>query len=345
MKGLSIRQGRFWLGVAISLLCLFLAIKDIDLADVLAALRGANYGPVLGTALLTALGMWARALRWQLLFYPRTDMPVGKLLSVLNIGYLLNNILPARLGDLARAYIIGRLTGVSKARALSTILVERVVDVLVVAFFLAALLPFIPVPEWAARPGLLIGLAVLSIAGFLVILARERQRATTIVGHLLHFSPWLERRGVRQLATSLLDGLEVLRFPGPAALLGIGSVLIWGISIAQFHAALVAFDLQLPITATIFILSVTALGMTVPSSPGYIGVWEYTIVLALSPFQVEKSLALSYALVLHATVYLTLTIMGLVSLWLEGLALGMISQEVMPAAEQAGDVFAEHNKG
>jgi len=339
------RRGRFWLGVAISLLCLFLAIKDINLADLLTALRGANYGLVLGTALLTALGMWARAVRWQLLFYPLTGLPLGKLLSVLNIGYLLNNILPARLGDLARAYLIGQLTGVSKARALSTVLVERVVDVLVVAFLLAALLPFIPVPEWAARPGLLLGLAVLALAGLLVALARGRQRATSLVERLLRLSPWLERRGARQLVNALLDGLEILRFPGPAALLGVGSILIWSVGIAQFHTALVAFDLQLPITATIFVLSVTALGMTVPSSPGYIGVWEYTIVLALSPFQVEKSLALSYALVLHATVYLTLTAMGLVSLWQEGLALGTISQEVMPTDEQAGGTAAGRNEG
>ena len=117
------------------------------------ALQGANYVFVVVTVLMTVLGLFGRALRWQLLFYPTKGLPLSKVFAVLNIGYLLMNVLPARLGDVARAILLGELTGVSKARALSTIVVERVTDVLVVLLFLASVVFFVPVPEWVcSRP-------------------------------------------------------------------------------------------------------------------------------------------------------------------------------------------------
>lgn len=324
------KQARFWLGIGISLICLALALKDVQFADVLIALRGANYALILITALLTAVGLWTRALRWQLLFYPVKGIPLSKLFTVMNIGYLLSNIFPARLGDLARAYLIGDLAGVSKARALSTIIVERVTDVLVIILFLVALMPFIPVPNWATQSSLLLGLGFLALAAFLVILAHQRERGVALLRRIVRFIPRLDRPGLWGLLESLLDGLDILRFRWPAAQLVIGSILIWFIAIAQFYSAMLAFDLRLPLAAVVFVLCVTALGMTVPSSPGYIGVWEYLIILGLGLFGVEKSLALSYTLVLHATVYVTTTVMGVLSLWKESLAISILQKQVLP---------------
>jgi glycosyltransferase 2 family protein len=297
------------------------------------ALSGANYLWILVTALLTVLGMWARALRWQLLFYPLRDLPFGKIFAVLNIGYLLTNILPARLGDLARAYLLGDLTGVSKARTLSTIIVERVADVLVILLFLAALLPFIPVPDWVTQSSVLLAGGFIGLAAMLVLMARHRQAAMSLLKRLAAHVQWLNREGLWHLLESLLDGVEILRYWRPALLLLVGSIFIWLLSVGQFYAAMLAFDLQLPVSAAVFVLCVTALGMTVPSSPGEIGVWEYVIVLGLSLFLVSKGTALSYALVLHATIYLTTTVMGVLSLWKESLALSILRQEVLPGGK------------
>jgi uncharacterized protein (TIRG00374 family) len=327
------KRARLWLGIAISIVCLALALKDVRFDDVAVALGGANYLWILVTALLTVLGMWARVLRWQLLFYPLQDLPFAKLFTVMNIGYLLSNILPARLGDLARAYLLGDLTGVSKARTLSTIIVERVADVLVILLFLAALLPFIPVPEWVTQSSVLLAAGFTGLAAMLVLMARHRQGAMSLLKRLAAYVPWLNREGLWHLMESLLDGLEILRFWQPALKLLVGSILIWLLSVGQFYAAMLAFDLKLPVSAAVFVLCVTALGMTVPSSPGYIGVWEYVIILGLSLFLVEKGLALSYALVLHATVYLTTTVMGVLSLWRESLALSILRQEVLPGGK------------
>jgi glycosyltransferase 2 family protein len=327
---------RVWIGIAISILCLGLALKDVRFADVWAALQGANYVFVLVTVLMTALGLCGRALRWKLLFYPANDLPLSKVFAVLNIGYLLMNVLPARLGDVARAILLGELTGVSKARTLSTIVVERVTDVLVVLLFLASVVLFVPVPDWVAQSAVLVGVGFVGLAAILVLLAHQRERGLALLHRLARLAPFLDREGVWHLVDSLLDGLGILRYGRPAGQLLVGSVLIWVLGVIQFHSVILAFDLQVPLAATVFIMCITALGMTVPSSPGYIGVWEYIIVLGLSLFGVDKSQALSYALVLHFSVYLTTTLMGALSLGRETLAMSILREEVLAGGKTEG---------
>lgn len=320
---------RLWIGILISILCLGLALKDVRFADVWEALQGANYVFVAVTVPMTVLGLFGRALRWQLLFYPTKDLPLSKVFAVLNIGYLLMNVLPARLGDVARAILLGELTGVSKARTLSTIVVERVTDVLVVLLFLASVVFFVPVPEWVAQSAMLVGVGFVGLAVVLVVLARQRQRGLALLHRLARLAPFLDRESVWQLVGSLLDGLDILRYWRPASQLLLSSIFIWFLGLIQFHSVILAFDLKVPVAATVFIMCITALGMTVPSSPGYIGVWEYIIVLGLSFFGVDKSRALSYALVLHFSVYITTTLMGAFSLWRETLAMSILREEVL----------------
>jgi uncharacterized protein (TIRG00374 family) len=323
------KRFRLWIGILISIFCLGLALKDVRFADVWEALQGANYVFVILTVLMTALGLVGRALRWQLLFYPTKDLPFSKVFAVLNIGYLLMNVLPARLGDVARAVLLGELTGVSKARTLSTIIVERVTDVLVVLLFLVSVVLFVPVPDWAARSAVLLGVAFVGLAIVLVVLARQREWGLALMHRLARFTPFLDRESVWHLVGSLLDGLDILRYWRPAAQLLLGTVLIWTLGLIQFYSVTLAFGMNVPMAATVFIMCITALGMTVPSSPGYIGVWEYIIVLGLSLFGIDKTLALSYALVLHFSVYVTTTLMGAFSLWRETLALSILREEVL----------------
>lgn len=324
------KQLRFWVGIGISVVCLALALRDVRLDEVGAALSQASYPWVLLTVAMTLFGLAARAVRWRLLFYPQTDLPLARLFTVLNIGYLLMNVLPARLGDVARAYLLGDLIGVSKARTLSTIFVERIADVLVVLLFLASLVFFMPVPDWAAQTGVLLAAGFLALTVFLVALARNRVAGVQLARRVVGFVPLLDRPGLWHLLDSLLDGIEILRHWRPAVQLLAISIFIWILGVVQFDAVLVAFGLNLPIYAAVFIMCVTALGMTVPSSPGYIGVWEYIIVLALGLFGVDKSLALSCAIVLHGAVYLTTTAAGLISLWRESLAMAILREEVLP---------------
>jgi len=308
---------RLFIGVAISMVSLALALRGVHFGEVADALGQANYPLLLLAAATLPFTLWARTLRWKLLFYPMTHLRLSKLFSVLNIGYLISNAFPFRLGDVARAYLIGELEGVSKARALSTIVVERLLDTLTVVLFLVLLLPLLEVPEWIMRPGIAAGVGFLGLGVFLYALSYQQERAVSLFGALSRFLPgaWQER--LSGGFGSLVGGFEIVRQRPVALPILSWSVFIWGSTALLNYLVMLAFDLRLPFTAAVLLLCVTTLGMVVPSSPGYVGVFHYLSVLSLSFFSVDQALALSYALVLHALIYITLVLAGVVSLWRE----------------------------
>jgi uncharacterized protein (TIRG00374 family) len=312
---------RFWIGIAISLICLILALKDVHFAEIGRALGQANYFFLIPALAIILVGLGVRAVRWKLLFYPQRDIRLTKLFSVMNIGYLLSNVFPARVGDLARAYLIGDLEKVSVARALSTVVVERVLDVITVVLFLALLIPFAPLPPWVARSGLGAGALFAALTLLLIVISYQKERGLRLVDRLLVLVPRLDGQKLLGSFGSLIDGFAVLRTQGALLGLILWSLLAWTCSALINYFVMLAFDPHLPFTAAVLVLCVTVLGMTVPSSPGYIGVFDYLTVVALSLFAVEKDLALSYALVLHALLYVSMSLMGLLSLWRESYSL------------------------
>jgi len=316
------KRVRFWIGIAISLICLALALRGVDLEGLAQALKSVRW-----TYLVLAFGFivgagWLRALRWRQLFYPNTDLPLPTLFSIINIGYLFINVLPIRAGEVIRAYLAGELLGTGAPRAFSTIILEKVLDVLTMVLLLLGLAPFVPLPPWVMRAGLLAGAgaAVLTVVMFVVALNRERGvRVGAWLGH------WLPERFRGKFLTawaSLIDGFSVLREPGQVVRVGLLSVAVWTGSAMVGYSVLVGFGLPVPASAALLVLCTTALGMVVPSSPGYIGVYEYLVVLALSLFGVDKEAAFSYALVLHGVSYLGLSLLGVWGLSRESLSFG-----------------------
>ena len=308
---------RLFLGIAISLASLALALRGVQFSEVADSLGRTNYVLLLPAVATIPFTLWARTLRWKLLFFPITHVHLSKLFSVLNIGYLISGVFPFRLGDVARAFLIGELESVSRARALSTIVVERLLDTLTIVLFLVLLLPLLDVPEWIVRPGIGVGVGFLGLGVFLFALSYQQERAVSVFERLSRPLPrtW-QKRSAAGFA-SLVGGFEILRERSVALPILTWSIFIWGSTALLNYLVMLAFDLQLPFTAAVLLLCVTTLGMVVPSSPGYVGVFHYLSVLSLSFFGVDQALALSYALVLHALVYIILVLAGVACLWRE----------------------------
>ncbi len=354
------KRARFWIGIAISLLALAFAFRQVDFRAVGAALAGVRYGWLALSLVPLTLFLVLRAFRWRVLFYPTQGLRVANLFAVINIGYLLSNILPARLGDVARAYLIGDTEQVSRSTAFSTVVAERVLDALcaVAGFFLV--LPFAPVPDWMVRSGVVVGLAALVAVAAFVVLVRRRAWTLRLLDRVLravhwpdtptmarfwaglaqrtHLKalsrlPWADRERLAQTAGSLIDGLAgitTLRLGLP--LLG-WSAAIWGVLAACYWVSLQAFDPSQPYVAGLAVASVTALGMTVPSSPGFIGVFEALTRETMVLFGMGPVLALSYALVTHAVIYVVLSILGLVGMAQQNLTYRQIQARITAAAE------------
>jgi len=349
------KKARFWIGIVISIIALGFAFRQVNFAAVWRALLGANCWLLAASIVPLVVFLVLRALRWRVLFYPQRGLRLVNLFAVINIGYLLSNIFPARLGDVARAYLIGDTEDVSRAAAFSTIVAERVLDALsaVAGFFIV--LPFAPLPDWMIQAGLVVGVAALIAVILFVVLVRRREWTLRLLDRILralhwpdcettsrfwqrlaertHLEfvanlPWLDREGLGKMAGSLIDGfggITTLRL-GPVLVLW--SIVIWAVISVFYWIILLAFDPSQSFFAGLGMTSVTALGMTVPASPGYIGVFEALGRETMVLFGMDPVAALSYALVAHAIVYGVYTLLGLGSMLQQNLTYSQIQQRI-----------------
>ncbi|MBC7263706.1 MAG: flippase-like domain-containing protein [Chloroflexi bacterium] len=324
------KKARFWIGIVISVLCLYLATRGIDFATVLSALRQVNLWWLLPVPLLLLASLVARAYRWQVLFYPLQGLHFGRLLNVINIGYLVSNIFPFRAGDLVRSYLIAELEKVNVGRALSTVIVDRVMDTLTIVAFLAALIPFVPLSPALMQSGRVVSVVAIGVILVLMVLSWQKERAMALVSAVLRRTP-LNKPSIYEFIASGLDGLAVLRSPRQGPGLIASSLLIWALLALMMYCGTLAFGLSVPFAAGVAVIVFTSLGMTVPSSPGYIGVFEALTVVALGLFGVEEGVALTYALVMHALNYVLFAIFGLFGAWKESISYEQLREKVAEA--------------
>jgi uncharacterized membrane protein YbhN (UPF0104 family) len=355
-----LKKARLWIGILVSIIALAFAFRQVDFGQVLTALAGANYWLLAASLVPLLLFLILRAIRWRLLFYPKQGLRLVNLFAVINIGYLLSNIFPARLGDVARAYLIGDTEDVSRASAFSTVVAERVLDALcaVGGFFLV--LPFADLPDWMVRSGLIVGTAALVAVVLFVVLVRRKEWSLRLVDgilRMLHWPrhetmerfwarlaertrldflaelPWADRADLGRMAGSLIDGLSGITTPRMGLPLIFWSVLIWAVIGGYYWIVLLAFEPGQPYIAGVAVSSITALGMTIPSSPGYIGVFEFLTRETMVLFGMAPDVALGYALVAHAFVYVVLSLLGLASMVQQNISYAEIQERISTEAE------------
>jgi uncharacterized protein (TIRG00374 family) len=318
-----LRRISLGLGLLLGILLLALAFRQVDLASLMVALAKTNPYLVALAFLAVAATTVAKALRWGLLFYPlHGEVHFNNLLSAILVGQMMNSLLPARLGELARAYLIGETEGQYKLRALGTIVVEKLLDGLMLVLLLALLFLVMPLPDWLRIPGATAGLAIGGLLAAILLLSRQREKMLAVVDRCCRRLPVLDGLGMPQRLGALADGLGSLSAMEVNARLVAWSVTIWFLAAVTNYLTLLALRIEAPLAlASLLVLVVLHLGLAVPSSPGRIGVFHYLCLLSLSVFGVERSLALAYALVLYFVVVLPIIVAGLFCLWKENITL------------------------
>lgn len=315
---LADRWLRLGLGAAASGVALFLALQDVSVAGVYTALSQADIGLV-GLALVSvAVNTLAKAIRWQVLLGPAGKrIGLGRCLAALLIGQMLNTLLPARVGELTRAYQIGSL-GPGRTFTLATVMVEKILDMLSYAFLFIFLIFLIPLPGWMSDSGYgFVGVALLvSLAVF--VATYQQVAIVRLVEWAARLLPERGRVWVTGRLRAALASLDVLQNGSDLFRLAFWSALAWATAVLNNYLVLLAFGLHLPLAASLLVLIGLQVGISIPSAPGRIGIFEYICVLALGVFNVDSALALGYGLVLHAVVLLPTTLVGLV-LWLWGI--------------------------
>lgn len=299
------------IGAIIGTGALVLAVRGVDWRGVGQAMLQTRGSMVLLALLCVAAGILLFVARWRMLFAPEHHgLEWSALTGAVLIGQTANIVIPARIGEIARIYLVGRREQVSKARVTATIVVEKVTDLAVFAVAIVLLLLGMSLPQWISRSGVafVITSAVL-LAAILVL--------TFWSGALLRFVEWVAERMSRRWGTRLvrvaeasLGGLRSLRDWRYALLVWILSVAILVISIATTYIVFLAMRLPLPPVAALLLTIVLRIGVAPPSLPGRLGLFQYLIVVALGMFGINRTVALSYSFVLYAVAVLPVLVAG-----------------------------------
>jgi hypothetical protein len=324
---------QLWIGIVFSLVFLVLALRGVDLVETANALQRVNV-PILGAAVVSfLLSVAAKTVRWQLLLAGRKTPSFGRAFSVLSIGLMVNAFLPTRLGEFARAYLMGEAEADSKVYVLGTIAVEKVADLLSLLLLLAVLLSQMTLPEWLAGPARGTALLLAIVVPCFILLVWQRDFVLQMVEWISHFFPSAWRKWLVRLTRHGLDSLDVMRRPRLLiGLLGM-SLIVWIISALTNYLVFLALALTLPVWASLLLLAVLQVGTAVPSSPGSIGVFQYLVILTLSIFSIDKNIALGYSVVLYLVIFVPIALLGIWGLWHERITWSKLTKVVLRFSE------------
>jgi hypothetical protein len=333
-----LKRWQFWLGLGVSLFFLYFALRGLRLLDLLDVLQGANYWWLLPGIAVYFLAVWARAWRWHYLLHPIKPISTRQLFPITVIGYLGNNIFPARLGEVLRAVILKKDHQVAISASLATIIVERIFDgVTMLAFIFVNLTElaqlttssgFVGNIQQLALWGTLIFLGVLAI---FLLAAMFPERTLTFVRLVAVRLPGKWGSTLLDLAERFLGGLAALRSPFTILMIFLTSVVIWLLETLKYWFVMHAFPFEVSFFTLMLMNGIVNLATTIPSAPGYIGTFDAPGIAVLTAYGVPKAIAAGYTLVLHAALWLPVTALGAYYLLREGIGWSMETFEKMRA--------------
>ena len=308
------------IGVAISAFFIYLVLPSLHLPDVLATLRTANYWWIIPGVAVYIVGLWVRAWRWHCTLRHIKPVPVHRLFPLVCIGYFGNNVYPLRAGEIIRSYVLKRTQEISITSSLATVIIERVFDGLTMLLFVFMALPFAPMPAQYRNLVIVLSVLMLVAAAAFIFMAANPKLMNTVYG-------WVARRLLPARIRTRTDEIYA-RFMAGLASLGSGSavlmifgtsVIIWLLETVKYWFVMHAFDFSVGFIVLMLMNGLVNLATTLPSAPGYIGTFDTPGIETLVAFGVERNLAASYTLTLHAALWLPVTALGAYFFWREQL--------------------------
>lgn len=329
-----LKQWKTWIGFAISLAAILYAVQGVDWGQVGVAMRSADVGLLVVVFFMSPMiNVGVRALRWKLLLNPSGRVSMAGCVSATSIGLMANNVLPARIGEFVRAYALGRRENVPTGTAFGGLFMERMLDGLAVVGLLFAMTRLYAFPSWVDTT-VTIGLYV--FGGFLAFQMYLAYHPRGFIAFSKRVGGWITggrlEDPIERTIMTFADGFQFLRHPG-RIFVGLALALLqWSLIATTYLVGLTAFGLgDVGWIGATFATAVTAIGVAVPSSPGFVGTYQALIVKALEAFSITRSPAFSYAVGFHAVTWTGVTATGLFYFFREGLSWGEIeaSEETM----------------
>ena len=333
---MNARTLRFLIPFAISALLLFVVVRSLEgeAPQLTAALSAADWrwiGPAVG---LYFVGVWLRSARWGLLL-PEHAVKTSTLFRALVVGFTVNNVLPLRVGDLARAYLINRWSRVPYGATIASLVVERVLDGLSLAMLLLVALSVEPAPAGLVWAGAAAAVLFLAGATLLALGAWRTSAILAIAGAVARLLPTRFGATFERLAATFARSLALVHDPARLVrVLGL-SLLAWCFELGLFFALLGAFRLPLRYPLALLVGSAANFATLIPSSPGYAGTFDAAVIKVLQSPEVGIAdvQATAYDLAVHMTLIVPVVVLGMMVLWRSHLTFGQITHAAEPVAE------------
>lgn len=333
---MKIKRWHIALGTLISAIFLYLAFREIDFNQLWQTLRSAKWVWVLLGLVFYFMGVWVRTWRWQVLLNPLKRIPQWRLFPVVCIGYMGNNVYPARAGEVLRSILLKQTDNVPISGSLATIVVERLFDgITILALVLLnfrQLVQIAPDAEWMQRiqtgsvfVGAIFAVILLVFLALLFLPKQTQAVSTWLINRLL---PLKLRPKVSGILDKFIDGLRVLRSPGQTALVLALSMLVWIFEGGLYWSVMKALELDLSFMSLLLIEGVVNLVLLIPAAPGGLGTFDAAAKFMLSLFGTPPEQALGYALILRVALWIPITALGAIFFVKEGFNLSTNVQQI-----------------
>lgn len=313
---------KFWLGISVSLFFLILLFNKIDFRSLGEALYTADYRYIVLAIVITFASYYLRAVRWHYLLIEEKAIPISSLYPATIIGYMANNLLPARLGEFVRAYALAQQEQLETPAVFASLVIDRLFDGFTVLILLIVTLFTVQLPvgmEDAALAlktgGAIMFLLYCGVMLFLWVLKQQTMKTLSVVGYVLQPFPRRISEKLIPLLGSFIGGIKLSSRGGHVAALLLSSAAVWCLCILSVNMTLKSFNVHLPVTASVFILILLVFAVMVPASPGFIGTYHYACFKGLSVFGIPETTSVSIALIMHGTSFFPVILAGMYYLW------------------------------
>ena len=300
-------KSRLIVGLAVSAVLFILAARHVNLKDLVSLIKDVNLFYLCASMAFTILAVWLRALRWRFLLPESSGVKTSNLFAATMIGYMGNNLLPLRVGDIARAYIAARRERASTSAFLATVVVERLLDVFTLLLIFGVLFFFIPFPSWLKKGAyMLLGGSLLALALLLWVKAKK-EHVGSFIQRIFSF-PGSRRLG--DLSQAFSEGLKGLEGGWELVVVAFLSIPLWLLYALITYTALRASNLDLPLVASWVVLAFLGIAVSIPSAPGFIGTFQFFSVAALALFAVDEGHAFGFSLIFQFSQFVPITLIG-----------------------------------
>jgi len=301
-------------GLLISAVCIYFAFRGINFSDLGKSFASVNYFYIIPVVLIVLASHWLRCYRWGKIMETLVCYDQKTLFALGSIGFMAVGVLPARLGEFARPYLVKKRSGIKMSASMATIIVERVFDLLTLMLFMLIVIMRVTLPPEVERAGITMLSVSLTIFIVLIIMAVKRDSSINKIDSILRLLPQKIAAPLNRLAHSFIDGLQILPDIGKTLYVIFLSVVIWALLGLSAYVLFLGFGFDLSIFNGYAITVIIALGVMLPAAPGFIGTFHYACKIGLVAFGVSIADAVSYAILLHFFQMTPVVVLGLIML-------------------------------